>query len=64
MVAAGAQQLVARRDLDENRDAPSGRARGDRPQKLALERLVCEERVPHDEEVVVFNTGSGASYRF
>jgi threonine synthase len=29
-----------------------------------LERLVHEERVPHDAEVVVFNTGSGASYRF
>jgi len=29
-----------------------------------LERLVYEERVPHDAEVVVFNTGSGASYRF
>jgi threonine synthase len=27
------------------------------------ERLVAEGRIPHDAEVVVFNTGSGASYR-
>ena len=29
-----------------------------------LERLVREKRIPADAEVVVFNTGSGASYRF
>jgi threonine synthase len=29
-----------------------------------LQRLVREERVPRDAEVVLFNTGSGASYRF
>ena len=29
-----------------------------------LEHLVAEERVPRDAEVVLFNTGSGASYRF
>jgi threonine synthase len=29
-----------------------------------LERLVHEKRVPRDAEVVLFNTGSGASYRF
>jgi threonine synthase len=29
-----------------------------------LDRLVREGRVPRDAEVVLFNTGSGASYRF
>ncbi|MES2176476.1 MAG: threonine synthase [Gemmatimonadota bacterium] len=29
-----------------------------------LERLVREQRIPADAEVVLFNTGSGASYRF
>jgi len=29
-----------------------------------LEALVRDGRVPHDAEVVLFNTGSGASYRF
>jgi threonine synthase len=29
-----------------------------------LDLLVREKRVPHDAEVLVFNTGSGASYRF
>ena len=29
-----------------------------------LERLVAEKRVAHDAEVLLFNTGTGASYRF
>ena len=29
-----------------------------------LELLVREKRIPADAEVLVFNTGSGASYRF
>jgi threonine synthase len=29
-----------------------------------LEKLVREKRIPSDAEVLVFNTGSGASYRF
>ena len=29
-----------------------------------LERLVREQRIPADAEVLLFNTGSGASYRF
>ena len=29
-----------------------------------LDLLVREERIPHDARVLVFNTGSGASYRF
>jgi threonine synthase len=28
------------------------------------EQLVAAGRIPRDAEVVVFNTGSGASYRF
>jgi len=29
-----------------------------------LEKLVRQKRIPDDAEVVLFNTGSGASYRF
>jgi threonine synthase len=28
------------------------------------EQLIAAGRIPRDAEVVVFNTGSGASYRF
>jgi threonine synthase len=55
-IRAGTQRMAQTTGVDA---APEGGCA-----LAVLERLVYEERVPHDAEVVVFNTGSGASYRF
>ena len=55
-IRAGTQRLAYATGIDA---APEGGCA-----LAVLERLVAEERVRHDAEVVVFNTGSGASYRF
>jgi threonine synthase len=55
-IRAGTQRLAYATGVDA---APEGGCA-----LAVLERLVREERVPHDAEVVLFNTGSGSSYRF
>jgi len=55
-IRAGTQRLAFATGIDA---APEGGCA-----LAVLERLVADEKVPHDAEVVVFNTGSGASYRF
>ena len=55
-IRAGAQRVAYASGVDA---APEGGCA-----LAVLAHLVQEERVPHDAEVVLFNTGSGASYRF
>jgi threonine synthase len=54
-IRAGTQRMAYATGVDA---APEGGCA-----LAVLEHLVREERVPHEAEVVVFNTGSGASYR-
>jgi threonine synthase len=55
-IAAGTRRIARATGIDA---APEGGC------ALAVaEQLIPAGRIPRDAEVVVFNTGSGASYRF
>ena len=64
LAAAVSEEVIARDTLRLSRSTGIDAAPEGGCALGVLDVLVRESRVPHDAEVVLFNTGSGASYRF
>jgi threonine synthase len=64
LAAAVSEDVIARETLHLSRATGVDAAPEGGCALGVLDRLVREGRVPHHAEVVLFNTGSGASYRF
>ena len=64
LAAAVSEEVIARDTLRLSRSTGVDAAPEGGCALGVLDRLVREGRVPRDAEVVLFNTGSGASYRF